>query len=90
MTDSLCRKRKLADSFIPCDNTHIMHTYLRRLRCFNILGSSDLSCIDFENFILTQCIFDFETRKKQMFTEARAFSRVTYFFIFWRASCIFS
>ena len=27
----------------------------------------------------TQCIFDFETRKKQMFTEARAFSRVTYF-----------
>ena len=27
----------------------------------------------------TQCIFDFEIRKKQMFTEARAFSRVTYF-----------
>ena len=26
-----------------------------------------------------QCIFDFEIRKKQMFTEARAFSRVTYF-----------
>ena len=25
------------------------------------------------------CIFDFETRNKQMFTEARAFSRVTYF-----------
>ena len=30
----------------------------------------------------TQCIFDFETRNKQMFTEARAFSRVTYFFYF--------
>ena len=29
-----------------------------------------------------QCIFDFETRNKQMFTEARAFSRVTYFFYF--------
>ena len=28
---------------------------------------------------LSQCIFDFEIRKKQMFTEARAFSRVTYF-----------
>ena len=28
---------------------------------------------------ITQCIFDFEIRKKQMFTEARAFSRVTYF-----------
>ena len=27
----------------------------------------------------SQCIFDFEIRKKQMFTEARAFSRVTYF-----------
>ena len=27
----------------------------------------------------TQCIFDFEIHKKQMFTEARAFSRVTYF-----------
>ena len=26
-----------------------------------------------------QCIFNFEIRKKQMFTEARAFSRVTYF-----------
>ena len=26
-----------------------------------------------------QCIFDFEIRKKQMFTEARAFSWVTYF-----------
>ena len=38
----------------------------------------------------SQCIFDFEIRKKQMFTEARAFSRVTYFFIFWRASWIFS
>ena len=52
MTDSLCRKRKLADSFIPCDNTHIMQTYFRRLTCFNILGSSDLSCVDFENNIL--------------------------------------
>ena len=31
---------------------------------------------------ITQCIFDFETRNKQMFTEARAFSRVTYFFYF--------
>ena len=30
----------------------------------------------------TQCIFDFETRNKQLFTEARAFSRVTYFFLF--------
>ena len=30
----------------------------------------------------SQCIFDFETRNKQMFTEARAFSRVTYFFYF--------
>ena len=30
-------------------------------------------------FIPSQCIFDFEIRKKQMFTEARAFSRVTYF-----------
>ena len=29
-----------------------------------------------------QCTFDFETRKKQMFTEAHAFSRVTYFFYF--------
>ena len=38
----------------------------------------------------SQCIFDFETRNKQMFTEARAFSRVTYFFIFWRVSWIFS
>ena len=28
---------------------------------------------------IAQCIFDFEIRKKQMFTEARAFSRVTYF-----------
>ena len=28
---------------------------------------------------ISQCIFDFEIRKKQMFTEARAFSRVTYF-----------
>ena len=27
----------------------------------------------------SQCIFDFEIRKKQMFIEARAFSRVTYF-----------
>ena len=27
---------------------------------------------------ISQCIFDFEIRKKQMFTEARAFSRVTY------------
>ena len=38
----------------------------------------------------SQCIFDFETRNKQMFTEARAFSRVTYFFIFWGASWIFT
>ena len=30
----------------------------------------------------SQCIFDFEIRNKQMFTEARAFSRVTYFFYF--------
>ena len=30
----------------------------------------------------TACIFDFEIRNKQMFTEARAFSRVTYFFYF--------
>ena len=30
----------------------------------------------------TACIFDFEIRNKQMFTEARAFSRVTYFFLF--------
>ena len=29
--------------------------------------------------VVSQCIFDFETRNKQMFTEARAFSRVTYF-----------
>ena len=29
--------------------------------------------------LASQCIFDFEIRKKQMFTEARAFSRVTYF-----------
>ena len=29
--------------------------------------------------ISSQCIFDFEIRKKQMFTKARAFSRVTYF-----------
>ena len=29
--------------------------------------------------LIPQCIFDFETRNKQMFTEARAFSRVTYF-----------
>ena len=27
----------------------------------------------------TQCIFDFDIRNKQMFTEARAFSRVNYF-----------
>ena len=30
-------------------------------------------------YMFSQCIFDFEIRKKQMFTEARAFSRVTYF-----------
>ena len=29
--------------------------------------------------VFTQCIFDFEIRNKQMFTEARAFSQVTYF-----------
>ena len=29
---------------------------------------------------VSQCIFDFETRNKQMFTEARAFSRVTFFY----------
>ena len=37
---------------------------------------------DYENEGLeevTQCIFDFEIHNKQMFTEARAFSRVTYF-----------
>ena len=38
---------------------------------------------------ISQCIFDFETRIKQMFTKARAFSRVNIFFIFWRASLIF-
>ena len=32
--------------------------------------------------VYSQCIFDFETRNKQMFIEARAFSRVTYFFLF--------
>ena len=34
------------------------------------------------NRACAQCIFDFETRNKQMFTEARAFSRVTYVFYF--------
>ena len=29
-----------------------------------------------------QCIFDFDIRNKQMFTEARAFSPVAYFFYF--------
>ena len=32
--------------------------------------------------VQTQCIFDCDIRNKQMFTEARAFSRVTYFFLF--------
>ena len=32
-----------------------------------------------ERRYIAQSIFDFEIRKKQMFTEARAFSRVTYF-----------
>ena len=32
------------------------------------------------------CVFDFEIRNKQMFTEARAFSRVTYFFFYFLAS----
>ena len=31
---------------------------------------------------ISQGIFDFDIRNKQMFTEARAFSRVTYSFIF--------
>ena len=35
-------------------------------------------CLRFYHYI-SQCIFDFEIRNKQMFTEARAFSRVTYF-----------
>ena len=35
-------------------------------------------------------LFDFDIRNKQMFAEARALSRVTYFFIFWRASWSFS
>ena len=39
---------------------------------------------------LTRCIFDFETRNKQMFTEARAFSRVTYFFYFLASQLDFS
>ena len=29
--------------------------------------------------VIPQCIFDFDIRNKQMFTEAHAFSRVTYF-----------
>ena len=31
----------------------------------------------------------FDIRNKQMFTKARAFSRITFFFIFWRARRIF-
>ena len=38
-----------------------------------------VSVIDKPLCLISQCIFDFEIRKKQMFTEARAFSRVTYF-----------
>ena len=38
---------------------------------WRLKGETDIIC--------SQCIFDFEIRKKQMFTEARAFSRVTYF-----------
>ena len=53
-------------------------------------GSKGSNSVPKEEAQETQCIFDFETRNKQMFTEARAFSRVTYFFIFWRASWIFS
>ena len=57
---------------------------IKKLQFPTLVAKSDLTFTD------PQCIFDFETRNKQMFTEARAFSRVTYFFIFWRASWIFS
>ena len=46
------------------------------------MNGKDLPSDAAYNFFLvmvSQCIFDFEIRKKQMFTEARAFSRVTYF-----------
>ena len=44
------------------------------VKCFNT-GKEDKTF----SLYFTQCIFDFEIRNKQMFTEARAFSRVTYF-----------
>ena len=47
-----------------------------RIPLRNIL---QLLLLEKKNKRLSQCIFDFEIRKKQMFTEARAFSRVTYF-----------
>ena len=55
------------------------------------IGSNypDRKCQQMVIALFTVYIFDFEIRNKQMFTEARAFSRVTYFFIFWRASWIF-
>ena len=42
------------------------------------LSAPHVQCLS-PAFHLTQCIFDSETRNKRMFTEARAFSRVTYF-----------
>ena len=39
--------------------------------------------LDLHRYTCTsQCIFDFETSNKQMFTDARAFSRVIFFFYF--------
>ena len=91
VTDSLCRKRKLADSFIPSESERLHLFHMASVAYRKAAQSRYMPCLTVITDLLqrTQCIFDFETRKKQMFTEARAFSRVTYFFIFWRASWIF-
>ena len=74
-------------SFLLHGNDSLVQIQLYSKRCINSLWILNV----FENIILSkasgwfclcqysQCIFDFEIRKKQMFTEARAFSRVTYF-----------
>ena len=71
-----------------CINAMLHQTFLFLGQLWQLFEVSQI--LKFLQYMFSQCIFDFETRKKQMFTEAHAFSRVTYFFIFWRASWIFS
>ena len=63
---------------LPCD---ISSYRVQELKCkYNMNMKVVLTIIYLE--ISAQGIFDFEIRNKQMFTEAHAFSRVTYFFLF--------